>query len=114
VDGSRGKRVLHLQKRLYNTRIKLLAGGTHDLRAGHACYLIQKSSLATPEARAFLAKCLQTGSPSLQGRALRAYAKLHDTEIEQWLRPLSEQIVSGTVDRNGKNAGGLCERSSPK
>jgi hypothetical protein len=69
-----------------------------DLRAVHACYLIQKSSLATPEARVFLAHCLLTGSASLQGRALRAYGKLHDPEIDHWLRRLCEQIVLGAVD----------------
>ena len=63
------------------------------------CYLIQKSSLAGPDARAFLERCLRSGPPSLQGRALRAFGKLHDAEIEQWLRPLCEQIVSGDADR---------------
>ena len=91
-----------VQRRVVHPWIRQIArqdGAGDHLRAAHACYLIQKSSLATPEARAFLATCLHTGSPSLQGRALRAYAKLHDAEVEQWLRPLCEQIVSGALDR---------------
>jgi hypothetical protein len=101
VNALSGGEASWVQRKVVHPWIRQLgqsAGPCDDLRAGHACYLIQKSSLATPEARAFLAKCLQTGSPSLQGRALRAYAKLHDSEIERWLRPLCEQIVSGTVD----------------
>lgn len=74
-------------------------GPTDDLRAANTCYLIQKSSMANPDARAFLVRCLLTGKPSLQARALRAFGKLHDAEIEQWLRPLCEQIVSGDAER---------------
>jgi len=80
-------------------RIQSADGSSDDLRAAHICYLIQKSSLAGPDARAFLERCLRSGSPSLQGRALRAFGKLHDAEIEQWLRPLCEQLVSGDADR---------------
>jgi CHAT domain-containing protein len=102
VNALSGGEASWVQRKVVHPWIRRIAqndGSCDDLRAAHACYLIQKSSLATPEARAFLAKCLQTGSPSLQGRALRAYAKLHDLEIEQWLRPLCEQVVSGTIDR---------------
>ena len=80
-------------------RIASADGSSDDLRAAHTCYLIQKSSLAAPDARAFLGRCLRTGSPSLQGRALRAFGKLHDADIEQWLRPLCEQLASGDADR---------------
>src|SRR5678816_1145005 len=62
------------------------------------CYLIQKTSLATADARAFLARCLLNGTPALRGRAMRAYGKLHDPEIDRWLRPLCEQIVMGEVE----------------
>ena len=102
VNALSGGEASWVQRKVVHPWIRQLArhdGACDDLRAAHACYLIQKSSLATPEAHAFLAKCLHTGPPSLQGRALRAYAKLHDANIEQWLRPLCEQIVAGMVDR---------------
>ena len=102
VNALSGGEASWVQRKVVHPWIRRIAhteSSCDDLRAAHACYLIQKSSLATPESRAFLAKCLRTGSPSLQGRALRAYAKLHDSEIEQWLRPLAEEVVSGAVDR---------------
>jgi hypothetical protein len=75
-------------------------GQTSDeLRAAHASYLIQKTSLAAPDVRVFLEGWLRTGSPSLQARALRAFGKLHDADVEQWLRPLCEQIAAGEADR---------------
>ena len=66
---------------------------TFELRACHTCYLIQKTNFATPEAREFLAHCLHNGTTLMQGRALRAFGKLQEPEIEDWLRPLCESIV---------------------
>jgi hypothetical protein len=65
------------------------------LRRQQTCYLIQKTSLAAEVARAYLDGCLAQDSPALQGRALRAYGKLQDIDVEQWLRPMCEYIVCG-------------------
>ncbi len=69
-----------------------------ELRQAHICYLIQTTSLAASEARDFMAGCLRNGTPWLQGRALRALAKLQDDDVEAWLRPLCEQILAGDAD----------------
>ena len=65
-----------------------------DLRSGQTCFLIQKTQFADTEAREYLARCLRQGSLRLQGRALRAFAKLNDPEIEAWLRLLCQQIIT--------------------
>ncbi len=64
------------------------------LRVEHICYLIQKTSLATDNAREFMGRCLRDGSIEQQGRALRAFGKLQDTKVEEWLLPLCESIVA--------------------
>jgi hypothetical protein len=63
------------------------------LLASHTCYLLQKTQIASPESRAFLKGCLQYGQPRLQARAMRAFAKLQDPEIERWLIPMCEAIL---------------------
>ncbi len=73
---------------------EILKDANVALRAAHICYLLQKIRLAEETDRKFLGDCLQTGSASLQGRALRAFGKLQDAEIEGWLRPLCEHILS--------------------
>ena len=90
-----------VQRRVVHPWIRVISGNgaaPDELRAVHTCYLIQKTSLATADARAFLARSLLNGTPALQGRAMRAYAKLHDPEIDRWLRPLCEQIVMGELE----------------
>ena len=107
-----------MQRKVVHPWIRSIAGNgdsvRDELRAVHTCYLIQKTSLATPDARAFLATCLRTGSPALQGRALRAYAKLHDAEIDQWLRPLCEQIVSGELEAIDDSGCGRRQTALPR
>ena len=58
VNALSGGEASWVQRKVVHPWIRRIArhdGACDDLRAAHACYLIQKSSLATPEARAFLA-----------------------------------------------------------
>lgn len=67
--------------------------GPPEMRASQTCYLIERSKFASQEAYAFLDRCLRDGSPALQGRSLRAFAKLRDSEVDEWVRPLCEKII---------------------
>jgi hypothetical protein len=49
----------------------------------------------------------------LQGRALRAYSKLQDPEIESWLRPLCEQILGRKSDKIATERMPMSEGDNP-
>mgnify|MGYP001001606840 CR=1 FL=1 len=64
------------------------------------CYLIQRYGQA-PEGsgiREYLDACLKQGDPKAQDRALRAYSKLNDPEVNRWLLDLCYKIVRGELD----------------
>jgi len=69
-----------------------------EARREHICYLIEATSYAGSDGPGFLSSCLLNGRPWLQGKALRALAKLQNEEIEAWVRPLCEQILRGAAN----------------
>lgn len=101
VEALSGLESAWVQQHVVAPWIKQSQGATEaeaEVRNSHICYLIQTTSLVDPDARKFLDECLRSGTPWLQGRALRALAKLQDDDIEEWLRPLCENILSCKAD----------------
>jgi hypothetical protein len=68
-----------------------------NLRRAHVCYLVQKACFAPQDLRRQMEEWLRSGVPDIQGRVLRAFSKLQDREVEDWVRTLCEQILRGAV-----------------
>jgi hypothetical protein len=70
-----------------------------EWRTIHTCFLIQKMTRAGDQARQYLADALLHGSLRVQARALRAYSKLQDPAVDEWLRESCEAIVAGALEK---------------
>jgi hypothetical protein len=74
---------------------------THPAPNRRLCYLIQKLGQFPPDSPIFkyLESCLESKKLAEHDRALRAFSKLNDPKINDWLIPLCHDIVSGNWQR---------------